>query len=253
MAMITAHARMYDAIKQEDAVDADRDGTAASVGIVYAVSEIDPRTSDAEDATAAAHARYLFNDMFLDGVAKGEVDPDWNGHKTSRPDLAGRLDFLGVNYYFRMQVHGRRAAIPGTSLISPYLDFDPFDVESDGSYPQGIAPVLADMAKYGVPLVVSETGTDQSTGKGSWWFVNALSWTLVAQRQGVDVRGFYGWTLTDNYEWNHGMQSKFGFYAVDPADPTKARMPRASAADYGRMGAERGVPTDLALTYGAPL
>ena len=255
-AMITAHARMYDAIKANDVVDADHDGRAAWVGLVYAVSQIDPLTNDARDAVAAEHARYLFNDVFLNAVARGELDEEWNGVTVARPDLAGRLDYLGVNYYFRLQVQSLGFAIPGTGLVSPYLDFNVFNVKSDGRYPQGIYSVLRDLTRFGLPLVVTETGIDQgasaSPDDGPWWYVNTLSWVLKARAEGVDVRGFYGWTLTDNYEWNHGMALKFGLYAVDPADPTKARVRRPSGDVLARIGATRSVPADLAQKYGAP-
>jgi beta-glucosidase/6-phospho-beta-glucosidase/beta-galactosidase len=97
--MIEAHARMYDAVHANDIIDANGDGRAADVGLVYSVTAVSPLTSDASDAKAASDARYFMNDMFLQGVAKGIVDANWDGATVTRSDLSGRLDFLGVNYY----------------------------------------------------------------------------------------------------------------------------------------------------------
>ena len=47
--------------------------------------------------------------------------------------------------------------------------------------------------------------------------------------RGADVRGYFYWTLMDNYEWNHGMTMKLGLYAVDPLDHSKTRTPRPRA------------------------
>jgi beta-galactosidase len=252
--MIVAHARMYDAVKANDTVDADGDGAPSFVGLVSAVADVAPLTGNARDAKAARDARYLLNDLFLTGVAQGLLDEAWDGHPVYRADLANRLDYLGINYYFRITVQGTIFPIPGLAGISPYLTFNPLTVKQDGRYPHGIYDVLHDMQKYGRPLVVTETGIDEAKTPedGPFWFVNTLSWVLKAAAEGVDVRGFYAWSLTDNYEWNHGTNMKFGLYAVDPRDPTKARTRRPAGDVYGRIGAARTVPVDLAARYGAP-
>ena len=252
-AMIEAHARMYDAIKAEDRVDADGDGAAASVGLVYAISPIAPLTGNARDARAAEDMRYLFNDMFLGGVARGLLDEDWSGHPVYREDLANRLDYLGVNYYFRLHAQANVLPVPGARLITPLLTFNPLGVAPDAD-PTGLYDAVKDAAKYGVPLIVTETGADQAKDAqaGARWIVRSLASLQRAMAEGVDVRGYFVWTLTDNYEWNHGMDLKFGLYAVDPRDPAKARVPRDSARVLGEIGAARAIPDAIMQTFGGP-
>ena len=69
---------------------------------------------------------------------------------------------------------------------------------------------------------------------------------------GADVRGYFYWSLMDNYEWNHGMGMRFGMFAVDPLDPVKTRTPRDTADVYGRIAAEGRIPADLAALYPEP-
>jgi beta-glucosidase len=60
------------------------------------------------------------------------------------------------------------------------------------------------------------------------------------------VRGYFAWSLMDNYEWNHGMGMKFGLYAVDA---TKARSMRDSGVAYAAMSKARDVPASLEAKY----
>jgi hypothetical protein len=55
--------------------------------------------------------------------------------------------------------------------------------------------------------------------------------TLLAE--GIDLRGYFHWTLADNFEWNEGWHLRFGLYELDPA--TQVRRPRSSAHVYERM------------------
>jgi len=246
-AMIEAHARMYDAIKAFDKGDADGDGKNAEVGIVYAFSEIAPQTSSAADAKAAEHAQYIFHDMFMDGVVFGRVDEKWDrgpGDAPVRSDIAGRVDFIGVNYYFRF------VAKPGwlpIGFVSPFIDFDamaPFE-----AVPHGIYSTLMRVAdRYKLPLYVTETGTTQDDEpRGAAWLVQTLSEVRHAIKSGADVRGYFAWSLMDNYEWNHGMGMKFGLYAVHPE--TKARAIRDAGEVYAKMAKARDVSAELETKY----
>ncbi|MBX3227030.1 MAG: glycoside hydrolase family 1 protein [Labilithrix sp.] len=240
-AMIEAHAKMYDAIKAND--------PGSEVGIVYAFSDIVPNTASAEDKRAAEHAQYVFHDMFMDGVVNGRLDEEWNagpGKAPVRADIAGRVDFIGVNYYFRFR------AKPGwfgwlTGGISPYMDFDPL-AGFDGD-PKGLEATLRRVyERYKLPLYVSETGADMANPQaGAAWMVQTMGQVKSAIASGIDVRGFYAWTLMDNYEWNHGMQMRMGLYAVDPR--TKARTQRPAAAALGEMSRARDVPAALEQKY----
>jgi beta-glucosidase/6-phospho-beta-glucosidase/beta-galactosidase len=248
-AMVEAHARIYDAIKAHDTADADGDGTKAEVGLVYSFSKITPKSNSPDDVKAAADAHYFFEDMFMDGIVHGRLDEGWDqgpGKAPVRADLANRVDFIGVNYYFGFRAQKSSASF-ALSLVSPFVTFDmlqPFD----DNEPQGIYEVLVGLSKkYGKPLYVTETGTVQDNeARAAAWMVRTLSETRHAIRSGADVRGFFAWSLTDNYEWNNGMSMRFGLYAVDAA---KTRDLRESGVVFGAMSKARDVPAALEAKY----
>lgn len=247
--MIEAHARMYDAVKANDLVDADKDGKASMVGLVYSIAPTRPKDpANRLDVGAADHLFYLYNTAFLDGVTKGVVDADLNGKPDSPdpdPQLSGRMDYLGLNYYTRITVQGTdTATLPQLSSIS---NFDPFTLELWEDYPKGIYDIqLFVKDRYAIPMIITETGTDATPGEErvESWLVRHLEWTKRAIKDGADTRGFFYWSLTDNYEWNHGMDMKFGLYAVG-TDAAKTRTPRSAVAAYADIIKKGDVSAEL--------
>src|SRR5262249_41423998 len=67
-----------------------------------------------------------------------------------------------------------------------------------------------------------------------------------------DVRGYYYWSLMDNYEWSQGMSVKMGLYGVDGQDAQKTRHIRSGGTAYGRIAASGEIPGDLASQYPLP-
>jgi beta-glucosidase/6-phospho-beta-glucosidase/beta-galactosidase len=250
-AMIEAHAHMYDVIKAFDKQDADGDGKNAEVGIVYPYSDIRPKDpSKPEDVKSAADAKYFFEDMFMDGVVLGRIDEQWDqapGAAPVRSDIAGRIDFIGVNYYFGFNAAPTPLAGP-LQFISPHFNFDPIN-GFDGNDPTGIEDTLVKLyAKYKLPLYVTETGSVQDDEhQGAAWIVKTLDGTRSAIKRGADVRGYFAWSLMDNYEWNHGMGMRFGLYEVNT--DTKARKRRESGYVFSLMSKARDVPQDLQTSY----
>ncbi len=253
--MIEAHARMYDAVKAGDTVDADGDGVKSFVGLVFPITPAKPKDPDKRiDQIAAEHIFYLYNDAFLDAVAKGDVDANLDGTKVHRDDMAGRMDYLGINYYTRITVEGTdTASLPE---LSPLSSFNPLTVEPWEDYPRGIYEVALHVKdRFNLPCIITETGANDvnDDGSGSSWLVRYLTWVTRAMRDGADVRGFFYWTLMDNYEWNHGMGPfKMGLYAVDKADPLKTRVAKKSVRTYRWLTETRDVPVELERLYPQP-
>jgi len=250
LAMIEAHARMYDAVKANDLVDADGDGAAAKVGLVHAMPTIKPASDSEKDRNAVASARYLFNDLFLRAVAEGIVDEKWDGKTKVRADLQNRMDFLGVNYYFKVTVKDGGFFNPG-KLISSKVTFDVDHIVADDAYPQGLYEVLQDAQVYGLPLYVTETGVESSQNEelAKDWLIQTLAWARRAVADGMDLRGYFYWSLMDNFEWNHGMDFKFGLFSVDPFDPSKTRKLKDVGAVYGLIGKQRRLSEEILKPY----
>lgn len=249
-ALIQAHARMYDAIRFHDQYDADADGKESEIGLVYAmvpIAPMDPKSE--EDVKAAENVFYLYNMAFLNAVALGNLDENLDGNAVPKADLAGRMDFIGINYYTRATVETG----PTLTTLSPLATFNPFTMQMWEDYPEG----LYDMAKlvhdeFGLPSYVTENGKPDpdDDGTASRFMVQHLSALNQATRDRLDVRGYFYWSLIDNYEWNHGMGMRFGLYAVDPKDPTKERRARQTVSTYAEIIQARKVTDDLQQKYG---
>jgi beta-glucosidase len=84
--------------------------------------------------------------------------------------------------------------------------------------------------EYGLPMVITENGTTPTEASADTFLRPHLRALLGAMGEGADVRGYLYWSLIDNYEWNHGMDLRFGMFEVDPA--TKARTERPIATAY---------------------
>jgi beta-glucosidase len=85
-----------------------------------------------------------------------------------------------------------------------------------------------------LPLYFSETGRSESNDERRVAFYDAhLHAVLEAQKPGADVRGFFAWSLLDNYEWGEGYSSRFGIVHVDYA--TQTRTPKGSYRAFQGM------------------
>ncbi len=255
--LIEAHARMVDEVRAADTVDADGDGKAAFVGIVYPIAPFRPLDpSNPIDRIAAKNLFYVYNELFLNAVLLGVLDEALDGQGARREHLADRADFLGLNYYFSVTVKGEESSV--LPDFSPLLTFDPFMIDTSGERtdPRGLFDALAFASQNypGLPIIITENGTfDGPEDRQERFLAEHMSWLLAAQRTlDLDLRGFYWWSLMDNYEWNHGMGLRFGLFRVDPDDRTKTRTARPVQASYQRVVEERGLPSDLADRFPVP-
>ena len=267
---IAANAAAYDALKQWDTVDADGDGTAATVGLVQNMVAFHPQDPmNPLDVQGTQHADYLFNLLFLNGAIHGDDDANANGTIDSgehHPELVGKADFVGVNYYFRAVVRG--LGVPLTPVI-PILDFIPTtsyqtprnptaspcpSTCSDFGweiYPIGLREMLAEVATYGLPVYITENGiADADDNQRPAYLVHHLEVLDQAISDSVaDVRGYYHWALVDNFEWASGYWPQFGLYGFDAK---KRLVTRQSGRDYKRIAKGNGVPADLVTLFGPP-
>lgn len=253
VAMIRAHARMYDAVKTNDVADLDGDGTAASIGLVYATVPVKPRTDSAIDKRGAERVFYLYNTVFLDGVARGDLDIDLDGVAEIKadPTLVNRLDWLGLNYYTRITTSG--TGDPQLPALSKLTTFDITSLVLWEDYPQGLTDIAVQLGeRYRVPMYVTETGArvEMNAEAGKSWVVRYAEATKQAIAQGADVRGFFYWSLMDNFEWNHGLGMRFGLWGVDFTSPMKPRTARSSVAAYQQIISANDVPAALKAEVG---
>jgi beta-galactosidase len=163
------------------------------------------------------------------------------------------MDWLGVNYYTRFVVKGRKSVLArlatgmtaSPNLLQGYgFACEPRSKSLDGLptsdfgweiYPQGILEALNLMKVYGTPMYITESGiADAEDTLRTQFLVDHLKMLdRAVNEEKIDLRGYLHWSLTDNYEWAKGFGMKFGLYAVDLK--TKKRTPRKSAEIFNKI------------------
>ena len=252
--MVVAYTRAYDVIKKLDRVKADDDSSSpANVGLIHNVIPTKPFDEKEEPhVKAAKFMDNMHNQFFPQAVAYGWLDENFDGVRDKaemKAYLGQRLDWLGVNYYARFVIKGRKsllakifAGIPAIPIIVENYGFAcrPNSKSADGMptsdlgweiFPKGMFEALKMMERYDCPLYVTENGiADEKDTLRPEFIVDHLKMVEKALDEKIDVRGYFHWSLTDNYEWAKGFKMKFGLFAVDLK--TKKRMMRRSAKVY---------------------
>jgi beta-glucosidase len=144
--------------------------------------------------------------------------------------VATPIDWLGINYYSRsLWAHdAERGAFPLRKVDGP-LEKTEMGWEI---FPEGLEEILTRIsADYtDLPLYVTENGMAEVEGTDDprrvAYYDSHLGSVLAAQKRGADVRGYFGWSLLDNYEWAEGYDKRFGLVHVDYK--TQKRTPKSS-------------------------
>jgi len=219
-------------------------GVKAPLGIVLNQSPATPATATTEDLVLANREYTRFVRWFMDPIFLGHYPQDSATaypqaaypavHENDFTTIGQKLDFLGVNYYTRIW-----ASTDTPGRAAPNL----MGVSDMGweVYPQGLTELLLKInADYTLPpIYITENGMANADrlvdGKVDdhariEYIRTHLEAIAASRNQGVDVRGFFYWSLLDNYEWNSGYAKRFGLIHVDYA--TQKRVPKQSAHWY---------------------
>ena len=102
------------------------------------------------------------------------------------------------------------------------------------AYPEGLRRAVEHFAGFRKPVYILENGVpDRDDRIRPWVIESTVSQMRTLLAEGVDLRGYFHWTLADNFEWNEGWHLRFGLFELDPA--TQVRKPRPSAQLYARL------------------
>ncbi|AKJ29638.1 beta-glucosidase [Caldimonas brevitalea] len=215
-----------------EAVRVLRGNDRAPVGIVSNVNAVKPDSERPEDLHAARLAEACANHWVLDPLLLGHYPEAlrelWPGIEPAvRPgDLAlisTPLDYLGINYYFRANV--------GSDGAHGYVERSQPNVERTQMgwevYPEGLRDLLVGFKRRypGLPpIYITENGmaSDDRVVDGRVDDPQRIDYLRrhfaavdEAMRQGVEVKGYFVWSLLDNFEWAYGYERRFGIVHVD--------------------------------------
>jgi len=241
-----AHAAAYRAIKR---VRSD-----FQIGFTHNVARFAPSRPDSRiDRVLAGIHEANFDDAMILAVMGGRVPLGARLFTPDPAEVAGTADFLGLNYYSKIsvafdpkqpdQLFGR-VFIPDDA---PQGDRG-VELPYGEVHPEGLGYFLRRYAPLGKPIYVLEHGVpDRDDRIRPTQLALALGEIHRAIGEGVDVRGYYHWSLVDNFEWAEGWHLRFGLIAIDPS--TQERRVRPSGRFYGAIAKARGVRRSDVETY----
>jgi len=244
--------------------------SSAPAGITLNLFPVHPASD--EDIDAARRVDGLQNRVFLDPVLRGGYPADVLADLTpyGLPDLirhgdpeiiAAPVDLLGVNYYRELLVAAPDAPHDGSP--TEWVGVEGVRFLSSGQpvtemgwevQPAGLTELLLHLHREypGVPLYVTENGAaypDIVTPSGEVvdhdriaFLDGHLRASLAAIREGVDLRGYFYWSLLDNLEWAEGYAKRFGLVHVD--FQSQRRTPKESARWYADVIGRHGLPAE---------
>lgn len=161
----------------------------------------------------------------------------------------GYHDFLGVNYYYHHRFEVDHSLVPALADVTKqYKDVSDLGWEV---YPEGIFDVLTDLAD-GLPIYITECGiASTNDDRRTRFLIHYLQEVYQAIVAGVKVKGFFYWSLIDNFEWHQGFTPRFGLIEVNYR--TQRRYPRPSAYVYEEIIRHNGIPHKLLKLLGHTL
>jgi beta-glucosidase len=222
----------------------------AQVGLAHHLRVFLPADpAHAADRRAAAALDRFANHVVLSAITSGRLLPLLGfGQQVSQ--LIDTVDYIGLNHYTTVRV-AFDVTRPGTFFTHQF--FDPrqglSDITFDGQpygevNPHSLYLALKQAAAYGKPIYITEHGLpDRDDDTRPAFLAASLAEAWHAVQEGADVRGYYHWTLVDNFEWAAGWDLKFGLFEFDRA--TGIRRPKTSAGVYGYIAQANGVPRSL--------
>lgn len=227
--LLIAHILVYRTLK------ALPEGDTTQIGLVHQYLTFEPYNDwNIIEKTPTYFLNYVFNDVILDFLKTGEfsfnvppctpfvahVSID-NNVKAQFPglqlDKRPYFDFIGLNYYSRVVIQQQQWNVFCENAVIPSCK--PGEVMTDMPYPlyaQGLYEAIADVAQFGVPIYITENGVaDAKDDRREKFFKEYLGVLSQALEDGFDIRGWFYWSLMDNFEWNDGFIPRFGLYEVD--------------------------------------
>ena len=151
----------------------------------------------------------------------------------------GTHDFMGINYYFHVRFQNENL-MPKAININESHDVSDLGWEI---YPEGIFDILTDVADD-IPIYITECGiASTNDDRRNRFLIMYLQEVARAIKAGVNVRGFFYWSLLDNFEWHRGFDPRFGLIEVDYT--TQKRTVRPSALVCTDIIQNNGIPHSL--------
>jgi beta-glucosidase len=240
MNLVRAHAAAYRAIHTLE--------PQARVGIAHHIRPFKPAKSwSPPDRWITGLINSIFNYSFPNTFQRGIFR--FGATRKRIPEARGTQDFLGLNYYTRETVAFKPLK---TSELFYQRSFPPGadlgDTGMTANDPQGMFETLKWGLKYNLPIIITENGMEDAGDHiRPRYLVQHIHQVWRAINYTWPIKGYFHWTLVDNFEWERGWTQRFGLWELDIE--TQARHKRPSADLYAEICHENGLSSEMVLKY----
>jgi beta-glucosidase len=189
----------------------------------------------------------MFNDLFPRAVQDGWVRLPFARRRVA--EAKGTQDYLGLNYYSRDLIAFHPFKVG--DVFSRHYYRHGVDVSPTGfiaNEPDGMWEALTWANRFQLPVLISENGIEDAEDTlRPKYIAEHLHQVWRAVNFNWPVKGYFHWTLVDNFEWERGWSQRFGLWDLDPE--TQSRRKRPSADFYAEICRENGISADMVARY----
>jgi beta-glucosidase len=202
--------------------------------------------SPTDRLTTQIHKK-IFNDFFPDAFTYGSLNR--LAYRKKMPGMKNTLDFLGLNYYTRDLVSFNILRPAEMFSRRFFSDSDVLSESGDiANVPDYFFQAIQWAMKFSKDIYITENGIDDSSDEiRRNYLVQHIHQLWKAVNFNFPVRGYFHWSLIDNFEWERGWSQKFGIWDVDPE--TQHRRPRDSVALYAAICRENALSTETVSRF----
>lgn len=240
---VHAHAAAYQAIHKLQ--------PAARVSIALQVRPFIPAKSKSPfDHLAAGLLNSAFNEFFPRALTSGEMRI--SAWRKTAPEAKNTLDYLGINYYTRERVTFTLQTSQAFARRSFSKDAELSPTGFIANDPQGFFEVLKWARAFNLPIVITENGVEDAEDcLRPKYLLQHLHQAWRAVNENYPIKGYFHWSLVDNFEWERGWTQRFGLWELDV--DTQARRKRPSADLYAEICRENGITSEMVSKYAPQL
>ncbi len=197
------------------------------------------------DKVLAWGAQTIMNAFPL-ALGNGKVNFIWK--RASLPQVVGTQDFFGINYYTVEELKFVLSGAKGFNQRSFPVGTEASKTGFLGNVPGGMFESLRWAKRFNLPILITENGIeDPDDNLRPRYLVQHLHQVWRAITSGCPVKGYFHWSLVDNFEWERGWTQRFGLWGLDPA--TQARLRRPSVDIYAEICRTNGISSEMVRKY----
>ncbi len=210
--LLVAHTAVYTKLKSL------KNGEKSKIGIVKNVMQFDPyRRWNLLDWIVCILTNNIYNGIALSYLKTGKINiriPFFININYSNPLAAKKTDFFGLNYYSHS--HLRFKANINEFFENKFFAKDTMTDMPYVIYPEGLYRAIKDVESIGKPIIITENGIADAKDDRRALFIERYLYSVYrAIREGTNIKGYFYWSLMDNFEWAEGYDMKFGLYEVN--------------------------------------